>query len=148
MKPSDQPAADQERERIEFVLKRELDRARQKREQLRKQNERLQKENHRLRQEAERLPRELEAELRASRRHPILKAHHGIAGDLISGLKRGSTASGHRGHGHDGDQRQSRGCLRIPHPPADPLYPQPGSSGARSSSSPTPGVSPTIHDFP
>jgi transposase len=61
MKPIGQPAADRQPERIEFVPKRDLDRAQQEIDRLRKENERLQ-------QEAERLRRELEAALRASKR--------------------------------------------------------------------------------
>jgi transposase len=61
MKPIRRPAADQQPEAIEFVPKRDLDRAQQ-------EIDRLQKENERLRQEAERLRRELEAALRASKR--------------------------------------------------------------------------------
>ncbi len=55
------PAADQQPESIEFVPKRELDRARQ-------ENERLRKEIDRLKRETERLRREVEAALRASKR--------------------------------------------------------------------------------
>lgn len=55
-------------ESIEFVPKRDLDRAQRELERLRKQCERLQKENERLRQETERLRRELEAALRVSKR--------------------------------------------------------------------------------
>jgi len=61
MKPIRWPAADQQPESIEFVPKRELDRAQQ-------ENERLRKEIERLKQETERLRRELEAALRASKR--------------------------------------------------------------------------------
>lgn len=61
MKPIGRPTSDQQSESIEFVPKRELDRAQQ-------ENERLRKENERLRQETERLRRELEAALRASKR--------------------------------------------------------------------------------
>jgi len=61
MKPVRRPTADQEPESIEFVPRRDLDRAQQEIECLRKENERL-------RQEAERLRRELEAALRASKR--------------------------------------------------------------------------------
>jgi transposase len=68
MKPIGRQAADQQRASIEFVPKRELDRAQQENERLRKQSERLQKEIERLKQETERLRRELEAALRASRR--------------------------------------------------------------------------------
>ena len=61
MKPTGQPAADRQPESIEFVPKRELDRAQQENERLRKQIERLKRETERLR-------RELEAALRASKR--------------------------------------------------------------------------------
>src|SRR5215831_8932115 len=61
MKPIGQPAAARQPERIEFVPKRDLDRAQQEIDCLRR-------ENARLRQEAERLRRELEAALRASKR--------------------------------------------------------------------------------
>lgn len=61
MKPVSRPAADKPPESVEFVPKRELDRAQQ-------ENERLRKENDRLKQETERLRRELEAALRASKR--------------------------------------------------------------------------------
>lgn len=60
MKPS-RPDGDKEAEGIEFVPKRELDRAQQ-------EIDRLRKENNRLQQETERLRRELEAALRASKR--------------------------------------------------------------------------------
>jgi transposase len=68
MKPMRRPAAEQQPESIEFVPKRELDRAQQEVERLRKERERLEKENERLKRETERLRRELEAALRASRR--------------------------------------------------------------------------------
>ena len=61
MKPVGRRAADKPPESIEFVPKRELDRAQQENEKLRKQIERL-------KQETERLRRELEAALRASKR--------------------------------------------------------------------------------
>jgi transposase len=61
MKPIGRPAGDQQAENIEFVPKRDLDRAQREIERLRKENERLQ-------QEAERLRRELEVALRASKR--------------------------------------------------------------------------------
>ena len=61
MRPFGRPAADKQPESIEFVPKRELDRAQQ-------ENDRLRKENERLKQETERLRRELEAALRASKR--------------------------------------------------------------------------------
>ena len=71
MKPSGRHDHSGEPESIEFVPKRELDRAQQEIERLRKQSERLRKENERLRkendrlqQETERLRRELEAALR------------------------------------------------------------------------------------
>ena len=61
MKPVGRPAAEQPPESIEFVPKRELDRAQREIEKLRKEIERL-------KQETERLCRELEAALRASKR--------------------------------------------------------------------------------
>ena len=61
MKPVGRPAADKPPESIEFVPKRELERAQQ-------ENERLRQEIDRLKQETERLRRELEAALRASKR--------------------------------------------------------------------------------
>src|ERR1041385_8387789 len=61
MKPIGPLTADQQSESIEFVPKRELERAQQ-------ENQKLHNENERLRQEIERLHRELEAALRASRR--------------------------------------------------------------------------------
>ena len=61
MKPVGRPAVDQQPESIEYVPKRDLDRAQQEIDRLRKENERLQ-------QETERLRRELEAALRASKR--------------------------------------------------------------------------------
>ena len=61
MKPARQPSGDQQPASIEFVPKRELDRAQQEIDRLRKENDRLQ-------QETERLRRELEAALRASKR--------------------------------------------------------------------------------
>jgi transposase len=61
MKPVGRPAADKPPESIEFVPKRELDRAQQ-------ENAKLRKEIERLKQETERLRRELEAALRASKR--------------------------------------------------------------------------------
>ena len=68
MRPIGRCVADQPPESIEFVPKRELDRAQQENERLRKQSEQLQKEIERLKQETERLRRELEAALRASKR--------------------------------------------------------------------------------
>jgi transposase len=61
MKPTGRPAGDRQPDRVEFVPKRELDRAQQ-------EIDRLRKENDHLKQEAERLRRELEAALRASKR--------------------------------------------------------------------------------
>src|SRR5216683_1786309 len=68
MKPIVRPTAEAPTESIEFVPKRELDRAQQENERLREQSERLQKENEHLKKEAERLRRELEAALRAGKR--------------------------------------------------------------------------------
>jgi len=61
MKPVGRPAADKPSESMEFVPKRELDRAQQ-------ENEKLRKEIERLKRETERLRRELEAAVRASKR--------------------------------------------------------------------------------
>ena len=61
MKPTGQPAGNRHPESIEFVPKRELDRAQQ-------ENDKLRKEIERLKQETERLRRELEAALRATKR--------------------------------------------------------------------------------
>ncbi len=61
MKPVDRLAADQQSEGIEFVPKRDWDRAQQ-------EIDRLGKENERLKEETERLRRALEAALRASKR--------------------------------------------------------------------------------
>src|SRR5664279_147405 len=61
MKPTRRPARNAHPEDIDFVPKRQLDRAQQ-------ENERLRKEIERLKQETERLRRELEAALRASKR--------------------------------------------------------------------------------
>src|SRR6266849_5444876 len=68
MKPLVRPTAEAPTESIEFVPKRELDRAQQENERLREQSERLQKEHEHLKKEAERLRRELEAALRAGKR--------------------------------------------------------------------------------
>src|SRR5712692_8821633 len=68
MRPVGRPAANKQPESLEFVPKRDLDRAQQELERLQKQSERLQKENDHLKQETERLRRELEAALRASKR--------------------------------------------------------------------------------
>ena len=68
MRPVGRPAADEQPESLEFVPKRDLDRAQQELERLQKQSERLQRENERLKQETERLRRELEAALRAGKR--------------------------------------------------------------------------------
>src|SRR5713226_1436313 len=61
MKPTGRPARNPHPESIEFVPKRELDRAQQ-------ENDRLRKEVERLKQETERLRKELEAALRAAKR--------------------------------------------------------------------------------
>src|SRR5436305_7684295 len=68
MKPIGRPASDKQSASIEFVPKRELDRAQQELQRLRKQSERLQKQNEHLKQETEWLRRELEAALRANKR--------------------------------------------------------------------------------
>ena len=61
MKPTGRPARNPHPESIEFVPKRELDRAQ-------RENDRLRKEIEQLKQETERLRRELEAALRATKR--------------------------------------------------------------------------------
>src|SRR6202521_2579473 len=61
MKPTGRPARNPHPESVEFVPKRELDRAQQ-------ENDKLRKEIERLKQETERLRRELEAALRATKR--------------------------------------------------------------------------------
>lgn len=68
MKPIGRPAADKPPDCIEFVPRRELDRAQQEIERLHEENERLKQQAERLKQETERLRRELEAALRAARR--------------------------------------------------------------------------------
>src|SRR5216683_2698931 len=61
MKASGRPKRSDQSEILEYVPKRELERAQ-------REIDRLRKENDRLKQESERLRRELEAALRASRR--------------------------------------------------------------------------------
>src|SRR6202521_1416302 len=61
MKPTGRPARNPHPESVEFVPKRELDRAQQ-------ENDKLRKEIERLKQKTERLRRELEAALRATKR--------------------------------------------------------------------------------
>ena len=95
MKPTGRPARNTHPESIEFVPKRELDRAQQ-------ENERLRKEVDRLQQEAERLRRELEAALRASKRQAAPHSR----GNTKANPKRPGRKSG-RGYG-----RQS--CRPIP----------------------------------
>ena len=75
MRVSDRQNASEPSEAIEFIPRKELDRAEREIERLQKENERLkqqserlQKESERLKQEAERLRRELEAALRATKR--------------------------------------------------------------------------------
>ena len=87
---------------IEFVPKRELDRAQQELERLRKQSEWLQKENERLKQETERLRRELEAALRASKRQA---APHSRGNPKASSKRPGRKPRQRYGH---------RACRPIP----------------------------------
>src|SRR5215208_425897 len=68
MRPVERPSGNRPTETIDFVPKRELERAQEENEQLRKENDRLKREAERLQQETERLRRELEAALRASKR--------------------------------------------------------------------------------
>ncbi len=74
MKPSGRAAADKQAETIDFVPKRDLDRAQQENGHLRKENDRLRRETERLKRETERLRRELEAALRASKRQAAPRA--------------------------------------------------------------------------
>src|SRR5215471_4016288 len=68
MRPVGRSPSNKPTETIDFVPRRELERAQKENEQLRKENDRLQREAERLKQEAERLRRELEAALRAGKR--------------------------------------------------------------------------------
>ena len=68
MRSSGRPPAYSQGDSIDFVPKRDLDRAQQENDHLRKENERLRRQTERLKQETERLRRELEAALRASKR--------------------------------------------------------------------------------
>src|SRR5277367_4256374 len=75
MRASDRQKASEPSEVIDFIPRKELDRAEREIERLQKENERLkqqserlQRETERLKQETERLRRELEAALRASKR--------------------------------------------------------------------------------
>src|SRR5881628_1759639 len=106
MKPTGRPARNTHPESIEFVPKRELDRAQQ-------ENERLRKEIERLKQETERLRRELEAALRASKRQAAPHSR----GNPKANPKRPGRKSG-RGYG-----RQSCRPLpgRVDEPIAVPL---------------------------
>jgi transposase len=68
MRTSGGRKASEPSEAIEFVPRKELDRAEREIGRLQKENERLKQERERLKQESERLRRELEAALRASKR--------------------------------------------------------------------------------
>src|SRR5215471_11446203 len=92
MKPGGRPVADQPAKSIEFVPKRDLDRAHQENEQLRKENDRLRRETERLKQESERLRRELEAALRASKRQAAPHSR----GNPKANAKRPGRKPGHR----------------------------------------------------
>lgn len=85
MKPVGRPTTDKAPESIEFVPKRELDRAQQ-------ENERLRKEIERLKQETERLRRELEVALRASKRQAAPHSR----GNPRANPKRPGRKAGHR----------------------------------------------------
>lgn len=98
MKSSSRPVSG-DSESIEFVPKRDLDRAQQEIERLRKERERLEKENgrlkqegERLKQESERLRRELEAALRATKRQAAPHSR----GKLKSNPKRPGRKKGHQ----------------------------------------------------
>jgi transposase len=85
MKPVGRPTTDKPPKSIEFVPKRELDRAQQ-------ENERLRKEIERLKQETERLRRELEVALRASKRQAAPHSR----GNPRANPKRPGRKAGHR----------------------------------------------------
>ena len=68
MRASDRREASEPPEVIEFIPRKELDRAEREIEQQQRKIGRLEKENERLKRESERLRRELEAALRASKR--------------------------------------------------------------------------------
>ncbi len=68
MRASDRPEASEPPEVIEFIPRKELDRAEREIERQQRKIGRLEKENERLQRESERLRRELEAALRASKR--------------------------------------------------------------------------------
>ena len=95
MKASGQSTPSEHSESIEFVPKRELDRAQQ-------EIERLRKEVDRLKQESDRLRRELDAALRASKRQAAPHSR----GELKSNPKRPGRKPG-RGYGR-------RACRPIP----------------------------------
>jgi transposase len=84
MKPVGRPTTDKPPKSIEFVPKRELDRA--------QENERLRKEIERLKQETERLRRELEVALRASKRQAAPHSR----GNPRANPKRPGRKAGHR----------------------------------------------------
>ncbi len=92
MNPIGWPAANKQPESIEFVPKRELDRAQQELERLRNESEKLQKENERLKKETERLRRKLEAALRASKRQAAPHSR----GNPKANPKRPGRKPGHR----------------------------------------------------
>ena len=101
MKTSGRPERRQP-ESIEFVPKRELERAQQENERLRKEIDRLEREGERLKGESDRLRRELEAALRASKRQAAPHSR----GEAKANPKRPGRKPG-RGYGR-------RACRPIP----------------------------------
>jgi transposase len=101
MKTSSRPERRQP-ESIEFVPKRELERAQQENERLRKEIDRLERESEWLKGESDRLRRELEAALRASKRQAAPHSR----GEAKANPKRPGRKPG-RGYGR-------RACRPIP----------------------------------
>jgi septal ring factor EnvC (AmiA/AmiB activator) len=106
MRASDRLKGSEPSEIIEFIPRKELDRAEQEIAQqqreigrLQKENERLKQESERLKQESERLRRELEAALRASKRQAAPHSR----GKTKSNPKRPGRKQGHQ-----------RACRPIP----------------------------------
>jgi transposase len=81
MRPVGQSPGNKPTETIDFVPKRDLERAQKENQQLRKENDRLQREAERLKQETERLRRELELALRASKRQAAPHSRGNVKGN-------------------------------------------------------------------
>src|ERR1700733_6906481 len=108
MKPTGRPATKAQPEDIDFVPKREFDRAQQENDRLRKQIERLQRETERLR-------RELEAALRASKRQatPHSRGNPKPIRSDRAGNRAAITAARHVAPPHRGWMNASRFPCRI-----------------------------------